>query len=151
MVRSDFKFVILFALAPTFAQGADVVYNADVVKAECSTEWGDDFSMVKYCMENRKEGQRKFATMVANASEAPIMVEAFARCRSEWGEQWDMVAYCGSQQIKGALSLETHVDGLPPEISSKIIDSCSQQWGVDFSMVAYCTKNQSEAWRSINN
>lgn len=143
------KSLISAAALITIATSASAqTYNADAVKAACSDEWGAEFDMVKYCMDQRAEG---FDTYIALKSAAPDMFAiSFANCETEWGTEWEMVAYCAKSERDSAAQISSATQGLPDDIANIITSNCTREWANEFTMIAYCSKQQAAAWRSVN-
>ncbi len=133
------------------SQSPNRSYDADSVTAECNSEWGTDFQMVKYCIDQRAAGHVEYVEIVSRVSSSEELTKAMGNCENEWGHQWDMVAYCGNQQLQGYAQVSQLMNELPADLANTIVGGCLIDWGVDFSMVSYCAKNQYAAWQSLNN
>ncbi len=151
MKKSVLFSVLILNATIANSQTAQLIYDPEKVKSECSTEWGNDFQMVKYCIDQRASGHKEFGDIVARVTSSTDLGKAMGNCESEWGNQWDMVAYCGNQQLQGAASVAQLIKELPSDLANTIVGGCTNDWGVDFSMIAYCAKNQYAAWKSLNN
>jgi len=130
------------------AQMPQPTYSRDAVKAECSTKWGTEYDMVKYCMDQRAEGFDYFrqATEVVGDIFAPTL----NHCSEKWGHEWDMTAYCAKEQLSAAQSIYDNTQGLPKPVGDKILVQCSAKWDPQWDMVAYCMRQRADAWKDIN-
>ena len=132
-------------------QGAAQSLDRSAAKAHCTAEWGTDYEMVNYCMEQLAEGNIVFNRYMKKAeTDAEILLGPFATCRSKWGIEWDMIAYCAEQQVNGYLKLFEATDTLPDNISETIKIQCLRKWAPEYDMVGYCAEKQATAWRRLN-
>ncbi len=132
------------------AQAVDTTYNEATVKARCSAEWGTEYDMVAYCMDQSKAGHQEFANTVQHTLALPSIQAALGKCKTEWKDEWDMVNYCANQQIAAASQIMSLTDGLPYDVGIEITQRCRTEWGTEFDMVAYCMTQRIAAWRKIN-
>jgi hypothetical protein len=134
---------------PAAAELELATYNSAASKAHCSSEWGTDYSMVKYCIDKIEKGFRKYQAIETAAVGRKVFHGAMRKCKSEWGEQWDMVAYCAQKQLDGIGEISIISEELPEPQSSEIMYRCWNEWPDDFAMKAYCMRNQAAAWRAM--
>ncbi|MFV1620484.1 hypothetical protein [Phaeobacter sp. JH20_26] len=128
---------------------AEIIFDRDRVQAECTDKWATDFSMVKYCMDERKEGFDYFQKV--HKIVADIAGPTLDYCANKWGHKWDMTAYCTRENLDAMRSVPATTAGLPKETADRILLDCSKKWQPQWDMIAYCTGNQATAWKSINN
>ncbi|MBQ4824391.1 hypothetical protein J4729_07485 [Leisingera sp. HS039] len=125
-------------------------YSQAQVKAECSTKWGSQYDMVKYCIDRRKEGWTGYTsvkeTLGGNQNFAPSLLH----CEGKWEQQWDMVLFCARKQMEGMGTLVDILETLPAEIGREVAGTCIPKWEPQFDMIAFCAEKQSSAWRAIN-
>lgn len=137
-----------FVTVAATAIAAEPVYDAEHVKAACLVEWGSEYEMVAFCINERNAGYDKYIRILASAD--PALAKTFARCQSEWQQEWEMVAYCASEEVNSYRHLATMLGDLPANIAKEIKAGCTREWGVEFTMVVYCANERANGWRSIN-
>jgi hypothetical protein len=150
------KKVILIAVlsatstvTPAAAEMEFAKYNSAASTAHCSSEWGSDYAMKKYCIEKIEKGFNEYILLETLTMDQEIFHGAMRKCKSEWRPQWDMVAYCANKQVEGVQEVSRIQKELPEPQSGKIIGRCWAEWPDDFAMKAYCARNQAKAWRAL--
>jgi hypothetical protein len=134
---------------PAAAEMEFAKYNSAASTAHCSSEWGSDYAMKKYCIEKIERGFKEYILLETLTLDQEIFHGAMRKCKSEWRPQWDMVAYCAQKQVEGARELSRAKGEIPEPQYSEIFSNCWREWPDDFSMKAYCMKNQAKAWRAL--
>lgn len=129
MNNAVFRTVILAlaVLAPATAA------RADEIDRRCRSEWGADYDMVLYCVENQRRAKREIG-----AFSGPIR----QRCEREWSDDYEMAMDCIRTQTEARSNLTRKPD-------DPIARHCRDEWGADFEMVEYCDNNQRSAKRVI--
>ncbi|KGG12707.1 MULTISPECIES: hypothetical protein [Prochlorococcus] len=67
--------------------------NADI-RSNCFKEWGDDYSMVEFCIEEQTKARNNVYRSPGNNIKN--------NCLNEWGDDYSMVEFCIEEQ-SGAL------------------------------------------------
>lgn len=144
------KHIIAFAImgAAASAHAQEIALDADAIKTACSAEWGTEFEMVKFCMDERASAFQKYSKILESANDA--IRPSLTHCQNNWGEEWDMVLFCANEQATSMAGLPGTVAGLPDEIGTQILQSCTVEWGVEFDMVSFCATERANGWRAIN-
>ena len=141
--------VLSAGLAALFATSAIAEFDKDAAKTFCEAEWGNDFQMVAYCVDQQREGAEELDRLRPGLDDT--MLERLAVCEAEWRQDMQMQAYCLEQQISAREALPAATEGLPEDAAAIIRDLCAADWGTDFRMLHYCTEQQATAWRRLNN
>lgn len=139
----------LLSLIATAALAGTPTYNADMVKAACSAEWGTEYEMVSFCIDENRAGYNEFVLILE--AQGASLSKSFAACQREWKHQWNMVTFCANENIEAAQELEGGISDLPPQIVTEIKSDCAREWGTEIPMVAFCVSERADGWRSINN
>ncbi|MCY4462864.1 MAG: hypothetical protein OXC26_21090 [Albidovulum sp.] len=142
-------FLAVAVSAALIASSAVAGFDKDVAKTFCEAEWGNDFQMVVYCVNQQREGAEELDRLRQGLDD--IMLERLAVCETEWRQDMQMQAYCLEQQISARQALPATTEGLPEDVAVIIQDFCAADWGTDFQMLYYCTEQQAKAWQQLNN
>lgn len=151
MLRLTILGLTAFAASPVLAQSLN--YDGDIVQAECSAEWGTEYDMVKFCMDQRRDGFAVYQLTIAGLSAS--LRESFSAtallCEREWQQEWDMTEHCMRENMQAAASIPNIIANLPEDVGTGIVRGCMGEWGDELTMVAYCMTQRAEGWRAINN
>ena len=147
----------LFAIAPVpaalsaalIASAAAAGFDRDAAKTFCEAEWGNDFQMVAYCVNQQREGAEELDRLRPGLDDT--MLERLSVCESEWRQNKEMQTWCLEQQISAREALPGAIEGLPKDVAAIIRVLCAADWGTDFQMLHYCSEQQAKAWRQLNN
>ena len=85
--------ILTAALIATLS--ADSALNE--IKSKCVSEWGTDYSMIKYCF-NKQARARSILVGYPNN-------EIKSSCKRQWGTDYSMVKYCFDKQTKAKREL----------------------------------------------
>lgn len=122
-------------------------FDKQAVKSECSQQWGTEYDMVKFCIEERNAG---FATYILLKNESPEMIlPSFERCEQSWQNEWDMVAFCAREQVDAVKNTYQLLQTVPQEIGNEVVTRCIGEWPNEWDMVDYCATNRIKAWRDL--
>jgi len=77
---------------------SDSSLNVKHIKRDCKGQWGNDYRMVKYCI-NKQSAAKNYIRRNAHDGEILRM------CEGEWGHDWGMVKYCYDKQAAAKKSL----------------------------------------------
>ena len=135
--------------AALIASDAAAGFDRDAAKTFCEAEWGNDFQMVAYCVNQQRKGAEELDRLRPGLDDT--MLERLSVCESEWRQDMQMQAYCLEQQISAREALPGAAEGLPEDVAVIIRDLCTADWGTNFQMLHYCTEQQVKAWRQLNN
>ena len=124
-------------------------FNEGTAKANCEAEWGDDYSMVAYCVDQQRPSGSQLDRLRADLE--PEFVTSDEMCREDWGEDLAMVLYCLEEQISAYGRIPSVFTDVPEDVRDRVMGRCEGDWGSDYSMVAYCASEQVKAWKSLNN
>lgn len=124
------------APTPTPAPQTDRASVLMILKTNASTEWGDNYQMVKYEYDNQVEA---YDWVVAQTKYSDIMMGA----KQDWGNNYQMVKYEYENQVEAYEWIM--VQTTYPEIMSK----AKQEWGTNYQMVKYEYDNQVQAYKSL--
>ncbi len=108
----------------------------EIFKAEALAEWGDDYEMVKYEIDNQTEA---YDWVVKQTKYPDIMTKA----KQEWGDDYVMVKYEYENQVNAYEWISQQI--AYPEIMAR----AKQKWGNDYVMVKYEYEKQVEAYESL--
>jgi len=107
-----------------------------ILKTNAEKEWGTDYKMVKYELDNQTEA---YDWVVRQTQYPNIMVNA----KQEWGYDYQMVKYEYENQAQ-AYEWISQQTAYP-----NIMSSAKQEWGADYQMVRYEYENQVKAYKSL--
>ena len=90
---------VICLAAPAVALGGQI---EETIAARCVAKWGDDYSMVEYCIKQQAEAANEVAEIKRTASGEPLKI--LERCFAKWyddgeGADWPMVLYCWDKQM----------------------------------------------------
>ena len=85
--------ILTAALIATLS--ADSALNE--IKSKCVSEWGTDYSMIKYCFNK----QVRARSIVVGYPDNEIK----SSCKRQWGTDYSMVKYCFDKQTKAKREL----------------------------------------------
>jgi len=77
------------APAPPRQSGAQASAGS-IIRSHCSSEWGTDYRMVEYCVNQQTEAHSKLQRIPNNSMKS--------QCESEWGTDYRMIEYCYQTQ-----------------------------------------------------
>ena len=117
-------------------------------KQRCASEWSDDFSMQKYCLDEQRKAFAGLQEVIPNLNDD--LSRSYANCTSDWKDDFVMRLYCIGEQEKAYDSLDKTVAGLPDDVARTIINKCAKDLRDDYSMQEYCRNDQAEGWRALN-
>lgn len=139
-------FGIIAALAASSAIAED--FPLEEQKQRCASEWSDDFSMQKYCLDEQRKAFAGLQEVIPNLNDD--LSRSYANCTSDWKDDFVMRLYCIGEQEKAYDSLDKAVAGLPDDVARTIINKCAKDWRDNYSMQEYCRNDQAEGWRALN-
>jgi len=107
-----------------------------VIKEDASDEWGSDYEMVRYEIDN----QTKAYDWIVRQEQYPQIME---NAYKEWGHDYEMIRYEYENQVEayGWIQRQTRYPN--------IMKNAKQKWGDDYEMVKYEYENQVEAYESL--
>jgi len=108
----------------------------EIFKANALENWGSDYQMVNYELENQTEAY----DWVVKQTQYPEIMEW---AKSEWQNDYEMVKYTYENQVEAYewIMLQTAY----PDI----MERAKQDWGEDYEMVKYEYENQVEAYKAL--
>lgn len=71
--------------------------NSQSIRENCEKKWGDDYSMIKYCIEKQSKAK-------INVSSYPYD-NIRKNCENKWGDDYSMVEYCIKKQTDAKRSI----------------------------------------------
>jgi len=74
---------------PKKSNKIDYRQNKAIFK-NCEKKWGDDYSMIKYCIEKQLKSRQKVLSYPRN--------NIRTNCEKKWGDDFSMVGYCIKKQ-----------------------------------------------------
>lgn len=139
----------IFLLAVAGLATPALAYDEAAVRARCDAEWGNDFRMVKFCL-----NQQRAAGVAVDAFDAAAAPGSPDRtildgCTVEWGTDYRMIRFCIDQQVAARGALTRSDTGIPGDVADVIRRQCDAEWGNDFRMVKFCVDQQTSAWRAL--
>lgn len=139
-------------LAGSVAAAEPAERDMTEVTANCVSEWPDDYSMQKYCLDRNQEGYETASAYWSTSGEGTLNIigPSFRFCEGKWGQQWEMVAYCMQSEVDGAKEASTLLKQTPEAVGIEIYAKCKMKWDDQFSMIGYCIDRQVSAWLAMN-
>jgi flagellar biosynthesis GTPase FlhF len=136
------------------AQHKNVVANlnpsevADKIKEKAEADWGTDFEMVKYQMENQTEAYNSLINLEIDAEYKEILL---TNALNDWIGDFDfeMIEYQYDNQIKAYNWIQN--EDLDSDVKKEVMGNAKANWGNDYEMVQYEYENQMEAHKSLGN
>ena len=137
---------LAFSLHATPATAADFPIEAQ--KQRCATQWSDDFSTQKYCIDEQRKAFAELQAIIPTLNED--LAKTNDKCTSDWRDDFTMQLYCIQEQAQSYENLPSVFAGLPSDVAGVIRKKCADNWRDDYSMQEYCSKDQADGWRAIN-
>lgn len=74
------------------------------IKTNCKAEWGSNYRMQKYCIDQQTSALQKLQTLLQRYGEGTEEFRIIGRCLAEWkgkavGYNYRMAHYCSEQQL----------------------------------------------------
>jgi hypothetical protein len=107
-----------------------------VLKANASSEWGDDYQMVQFEYSNQVEA---YDWVMSRTAHPDIM----AKAKREWNDDYQMVKFEYENQVE-AYNWVTAQTQYPD-----IMGRAKREWGDDYQMVKFEYENQVEAFSGL--
>jgi hypothetical protein len=92
---------------PTSSPSADDYSSADkIIRANCQSQWDDDFSMLSYCIKQQKAAIEILATGKPPDISQDQFMSVRRRCAGQWATDFGMREYCEKQQFSAIRELK---------------------------------------------
>ena len=137
---------IIAALAASSAIAED--FPLEEQKQRCASEWSDDFSMQKFCLDEQSKAFGNLQAVIPNLNDD--LSRSYTNCTEEWRDDFSMRLFCIEEQQRAYDSLDETTAGLPDDVAITIINKCAEDWRDDYSMQEFCRDDQAEGWRALN-
>lgn len=143
-------FFTVFSLGVA-AQTIEISHDAERIKARCEADWGTDYEMINFCVQDAKESFQRFSARIeTNEAIYGFYDDSFDMCIRQWGQEWDMVDFCAAEQIAAWERIDLVFHGIPKDIRLVIQSQCYLQWDPDLPMLVFCSEENANAWRRLN-
>jgi len=143
--------VISLLLFGTAAFAQPPTYNETAAKDRCEKNWGTDFTMVEFCLNEDKSAFFQFAARGEDLTDrSRLFYEPFNFCRREWGLDWSMVEFCAGEQVAAWDALQITIQSIPEDIGRSIQFRCAADWDPNITMIDFCAEEQAKSWRALN-
>ena len=137
---------IIAALAASPAIAEDFPLEAQ--KQRCGSEWSDDFSMQKFCLDEQSKAFGNLQAVIPSLNND--LLRSYTNCMADWRDDFSMRLFCIEEQQRAYDSLDEATAGLPDDVAITIINKCAKDWRDDYVMQEFCRDDQAEGWRALN-
>lgn len=145
--------LVVAVLVPASVSAAEKVDKiGETIKANCKAKWGDDYQMIKYCIDTQMKNRK---AVVAEEKVDKLGEASKANCKAKWVDDYQMINYCIKTQKENRQATWGLIEKFGKESEEyKIINRCAAKWpgqtgGFDFQMVVYCSNQQITAYQSL--
>jgi len=120
-----------------------------IIKKHCANEWGKDYSMVEYCVNNEIEAFNKIVDYNNLIKDSPLQLALRDKCAAKY-DSFRMRNYCIEKEDKALQEVIEIHKSHKGTISFNILETCGNKWGDDYSMIMYCHEKNLKSYNKLN-